>query len=67
MESITNAVEKMRQAGSRAYEVGSLLSSLKRLTDKRKRRGIRYRLEVVVLLFIWQPDGSVDLIDVAKW
>ncbi len=52
MDSITNAVEKMRQAGSRAYEVGSLLSSLKRLTDKRKRRGIRYRLEVVVLLFI---------------
>lgn len=48
--------------------VGNLLSYLLRLKDKRKRRGIRYRLEIILLLFIFgKLCGQNKVYGIADW
>jgi predicted transposase YbfD/YdcC len=63
MESITktNAVGEI-------INVGSLLSYLLQLKDKRKRRGMRYRMEIVLLLFIFgKLCGQNKVYGIADW
>ena len=54
MESNTEAVSKTteEQAEGKIISIGHLMDYLKRIKDGRKRRGIRYRLEIVLALFI---------------
>jgi predicted transposase YbfD/YdcC len=48
--------------------VGNLLSYLMRLKDKRKQRGIRYRLEIILLLFIiGKMCGQNKVYGIADW
>jgi len=54
MESNTNATLTIQQEQPEAMiiSVGELLSYLMRIKDGRKHRGIRYRLEIILVLFI---------------
>lgn len=52
MESNTKTIVQYPQAEAKIFSVGHLLAYLMRLSDRRKRRGIRYRLETVLVLFI---------------
>lgn len=54
MESNTNATPTIQQEQPEAkiISVGELLSYLMRIKDGRKHRGIRYRLEIILVLFI---------------
>lgn len=54
MESNIKAVPKTveAQAEGKVISVGHLMDYLKRIKDGRKRRGIRYRLEIILALFI---------------
>jgi len=54
MESNTKAILTGEQEPSEAktINIGHLISYLKQLRDDRKRRGIRYRLEVILVLVI---------------
>lgn len=54
MESNTKAAPKTaeEQAEGKIISIGHLMDYLKRIQDGRKRRGVRYRLEIVLMLFI---------------
>ena len=54
MESNTKAAPKTaeEQAEGKIISIGHLMDYLKRIQDGRKRRGVRYRLEIVLTLFI---------------
>ena len=52
MESNTNPKSQPQQTEAKIINVGHLLAYLMRLSDTRQRRGIRYRLEIVLVLFI---------------
>lgn len=54
MESNTNATlpTQQEQPEAKIISVGHLLSYLMRIKDSRKHRGIRYRLEIILVLFI---------------
>jgi predicted transposase YbfD/YdcC len=63
MESTTKGNET-----GEIINVGNLLSFLMQLKDKRKRRGIRYRLEVILLLFIFgKLCGQNKVYGMADW
>lgn len=53
MESTTGSElgKQSEQATARIINIGQLLSYLRRVKDGRKRRGIRYRLEIILALF----------------
>lgn len=58
---------EQEQATGQIISVGHLLNYLQRLTDSRKRRGIRYALDVLLTLFILaklcgqnKPSGIAD-------
>jgi predicted transposase YbfD/YdcC len=62
-----NSVTPFNLPEATIFNVGQLLSFLVRLKDRRKRRGIRYPLEIVLLLFIFaklcgqdKPYGIAD-------
>lgn len=54
MESNTNTTPttEQEQPAAKIISIGHLLSYLVRIRDNRKRRGIRYRLEIILVLFI---------------
>jgi hypothetical protein len=52
MESNTNSIAPPQPSEAKIFSVGHLLAYLMRLTDSRERRGLRYRLEIVLSLFI---------------
>ena len=54
MESNTKAPTKPaeEQAEGKIISLGHLMDYLKRVKDGRKRRGVRYRLEIILALFI---------------
>jgi predicted transposase YbfD/YdcC len=70
MESNTNAVQenKPAQAASEIISIGHLLSYLRKVKDGRKRRGIRYSLEVILALFILaKMCGENKVYGIADW
>ena len=70
MESNTKfALEnKLELPEGQIFDVGNLLNYLRRLTDRRKRRGIRYPLEVILLLFILaKMCGQNKVYGIADW
>ncbi len=69
MESNTNQTlpSEQEQSSGQIISVGHLFDYLKRLTDSRKRRGLRYALDVLLTLFILaklcgqnKPSGIAD-------
>ena len=54
MESSTkgNSGIRQEQEEGKLISVGHLMAYLKRIKDGRKRRGVRYRLETILTLFI---------------
>ena len=70
MESTTeNQEEKHGEAGTGGIiQVGHLLDYLQRVKDGRKRRGKRYRLEIILLLFILAKlCGEDKVYGIADW
>lgn len=70
MESNTNGNMGQEQAQSTAkiIHIGHLLSYLMRVKDGRKRRGIRYRLEIILALFILAKlCGENKVYGIADW
>lgn len=70
MESNTNtfAVEQPEQATANIINVGQLLDYLKRVKDGRKRRGIRYAIEIILTLFILAKlCGENKVYGIADW
>jgi predicted transposase YbfD/YdcC len=70
MESITtdNLGQGHAQGEAQIINVGDLLSYLKRVKDERKRRGIRYPLEVILVLFILAKlCGENKVYGIADW
>ena len=51
MESSTEGSQTERAEG-KIIDVGHLLAYLQTVKDGRKRRGVRYRLEIILVLFI---------------
>ena len=75
MESNTKETQQgeQEQASGQIISVGNLLDYLKRLTDSRKRRGIRYALDILLTLFILaklcgqnKPYGIADWVQQRK-
>ncbi len=61
MESATCAVRSpIENSGMMAFDVDSLGECLRTLTDKRHRRGIRYRLDVLLVLLVLAKLGGAD-------
>lgn len=54
MESITKGISvvQQEQEAGKLLSVGHLMDYLKHIKDGRKRRGVRYRLEIILTLFI---------------
>jgi len=70
MESTTeNQEEKQGEAGTGGIiQIGPLLDYLQRVKDGRKRRGKRYRLEIILLLFILAKlCGEDKVYGIADW
>jgi predicted transposase YbfD/YdcC len=70
MESNTNGNMGQEQAQSTAkiIHIGHLLSYLMRVNDGRKRRGLRYRLEIILALFILAKlCGENKVYGIADW
>lgn len=70
MESNTNSTQTTPtvQPEAKVISVGHLLSYLMRVKDCRKRRGIRYRLEIILALFILAKlCGQNKVYGIADW
>jgi predicted transposase YbfD/YdcC len=70
MESNTGSElgKQSEQATARIIHIGQLLSYLGRVKDGRKRRGIRYRLEIILALFILAKlCGENKVYGIAEW
>lgn len=70
MESITgnDQGKQAEQATGRIIHLGHLLEYLRRVKDGRKRRGIRYRIEIVLALFILAKlCGENKVYGIADW
>jgi predicted transposase YbfD/YdcC len=70
MESITgnDQVKQAEQATGSILHIGHLLDYLRRVEDGRKRRGIRYPLEVILALFILAKlCGENKVYGIADW
>jgi hypothetical protein len=70
MESITgnDQGEQTEQATRSIIHLGHLLDYLRRVKDGRKRRGIRYRLEIILALFILAKlCGENKVYGIADW
>jgi predicted transposase YbfD/YdcC len=70
MESITsnNFGQEQAQPAAQIINVAHLLSFLKRVKDGRKRRGIRYPIEVILVLFILAKlCGENKVYGIADW
>jgi len=70
MESTTDekAGQEEAQPTARIIDIGDLLSYLRRVKDGRKRRGIRYPLEHILLLFILAKlCGENKVYGIADW
>jgi predicted transposase YbfD/YdcC len=70
MESNTTitATPKSEQPEAKLFSVGHLMEYLLRVKDQRKRRGIRYRLEIILVLFILAKLCGYDTVyAIADW
>ena len=70
MESITgnDQGKQAEQATARIINVGHLMSYLRRVKDGRKRRGVRYPLEIILALFIMAKlCGENRVFGIADW
>ena len=70
MESNTNtyAAEQHKQSTANIISVGHLLNYMKRIKDGRKRRGIRYSIEIIMTLFILaKMCGENKVYGIADW
>lgn len=70
MESNTdnNQDKQTEQAKASIIHIGHLLDYLRRLKDGRKRRGVRYRLEIILTLFILAKlCGENKVYGIADW
>lgn len=70
MESTTDKTLELEgeQSVGKIIHVPHLLSSLKRVQDRRKRRGVRYPLEVILVLFILAKlCGENKVSGIADW
>lgn len=70
MESNTNTTARIQheQSTGNIISVGHLLNYLKRVKDGRKRRGIRYAIEVILTLFILAKlCGENKVYGIADW
>lgn len=70
MESTTGSGQNKpaEQATASIIHIGHLLDYLRRVKDGRKRRGIRYRLEVILVLFILAKlCGENKVYGIAEW
>jgi predicted transposase YbfD/YdcC len=69
MESNTNVnLDEKQAAPANIINVGHLLSYLKRVKDGRKRRGVRYPLEIILTLFILAKlCGENKVYGIADW
>ena len=70
MESNTNDAQKseLEQAGAKIINVGDLLSYLLRVKDGRKRRGIRYSVRTILVIFILAKlCGQNKVYGIADW
>ena len=70
MESITNnnQGEQTEETTAHIIHVWHLLDYLRRVKDGRKRRGIRYRLEIILALFILAKlCGENKVYGIADW
>jgi hypothetical protein len=70
MESITNnnQGEQTEQTTAQIIHIGHLVDYLRRVKDGRKRRGIRYRLEIILALFILAKlCGENKVYGIADW
>jgi predicted transposase YbfD/YdcC len=70
MESITKNElgEQQEQATARLIHIGHLLDYLRRVKDGRKRRGVRYPLEIILVLFILaKMCGENKVSGIADW
>jgi predicted transposase YbfD/YdcC len=67
MESSTNRSE-MKQAEGEIIDLGQLMAYLKEVKDGRKKRGLRYRLEIILALFILAKlCGEDKIYGIADW
>ena len=71
----TNTIETLQneQISGQIISIGHLINYLKRLTDGRKRRGIRYALDILLTLFILaklcgqnKPSGIADWVQLRQ-
>jgi predicted transposase YbfD/YdcC len=70
MESSTkgNETKPEEQAESRIIDLRHLLSYLQQVKDGRKRRGVRYRIEIILVLFILAKlCGENKIYGIADW
>ena len=70
MESITNskAAQGSNESEGKIINVKHLLEYLRRVKDGRKRRGVRYPLEVILVLFILAKlCGENKVYGIADW
>jgi len=64
----SNITEQAGQATASIINIGHLLDYLRRVKDGRKRRGIRYRLEIILALFILaKMCGENKVYGIADW
>jgi predicted transposase YbfD/YdcC len=64
----SNITEQAGQATASIINIGHLLDYLRRVKDGRKRRGIRYRLEIILALFIMAKlCGENKVYGIADW
>ncbi len=64
----SNITEQAGQATASIINIGHLLDYLRRVKDGRKRRGIRYRLEIILALFILaKMCGEDKVYGIADW
>ena len=68
MKYSTKTTEEKEQTEGKIINVKHLMSYLKRVKDRRKRRGIRYDLEIILVLFILAKlCGQNKVYGIADW
>lgn len=68
MNYTIEVVDALKAGGEFRFEIGSLCAALSQIPDKRKRRGIRYSLGVVLTLVVLAKlAGEDELAGIAQW
>jgi predicted transposase YbfD/YdcC len=68
MKSNINPTSQPEKSEAKLIDVGHLLEYLVQIQDKRKRRGVRYRLEIILMVFILAKlCGQNKVYGIADW